>query len=155
MQHILHLRNWFAPALIGAALVFSGAAAADYKVWTGWFSDTAIKGYDTVAYFTQGTPTKGSDDHTTEWSGATWKFANADHLAKFKANPEKYAPQYGGHCAFAVAKGDLVKIDPEAWSIVDGKLYLNYSESIQNKWDADRSDFIAKADRQWPEIGKR
>ena len=108
-----------------------------------------------MAYFTLGEPTEGSDDHTTEWSGATWKFANADHLAKFKADPERYAPQYGGHCAYAVAKGDLVKIDPEAWSIVDDKLYLNYSPSIQDKWDADRSDYIAKADQQWPAIGKR
>ncbi|MBR9812749.1 YHS domain protein [bacterium] len=155
MNLIKQLQTALATGLVGAALVFSGAAAADYKVWTGWFSDTAIKGYDTVAYFTEGQPTKGSDDFTAQWSGATWKFANAEHLAKFEADPEKYAPQYGGHCAFAVAKGDLVKIDPEAWSIVDGKLYLNYSESIQEKWDANRGDFIARADQQWPEIGKR
>ena len=155
MTNRLSMQQIMASALLGAALLFSGAAAADYKVWTVWFSDTAIKGYDPVAYFTQGEPPQGSDAHTTQWSGATWKFANAEHLAKFEANPDKYAPQYGGHCAFAVAKGDLVKIDPNAWSIVDGKLYLNYNRSIQEQWEADRADFIAKADQQWPEIGKR
>ena len=155
MTSIKHLQRALSASLIGLALIFSGAAAAEYKVWTGWLSSTAIKGYDPVAYFTEGAPTKGSDDFATEWSGATWKFASADNLAKFEADPEKYAPQYGGHCAYAVAKGDLVKIDPEAWSIVDGKLYLNYSPGIQSKWDADRANFIASADQQWPEIGKR
>lgn len=149
------IRHTLTNLLLAAGLGLAGTATAQYKVWTGWFSDTAIKGYDPVAYFTQGRATKGSDDFTTEWSGATWKFANAEHLARFEANPEQYAPQYGGHCAYAVAKGDLVKIDPEAWSIVDGKLYLNYSDAIRDKWEADRADFIARADRKWPEIGTR
>ncbi|BBM89483.1 hypothetical protein COTS27_01183 [Spirochaetota bacterium] len=112
-----------------------------------------ISGYDTVAYFTQGTPTKGSKEHSYVWKDATWLFSSSEHLELFKADPEKYAPQYGGYCAWAVAaKGKLFNIDPEIWKIVDGKLYLNYNKKVGEKWEADIPGFISQADEKWPEI---
>jgi len=150
------LLNWKLLAktlVIGAAVFVTAPAIAGQKIYTGWFSDVAIKGYDPVAYFTDGKPVEGSDAHTTQWQGATWQFASAKHRELFENNPEQYAPQYGGHCAYAVAKGDLVKIDPQAWAIVDDKLYLNYSASVQKKWQADRDAFIVQADQQWPSLG--
>ena len=109
-------------------------------------SEVAIRGTDTVAYWTESKPVAGSDEFSTEWMGATWKFASQENLDLFTANPEKYAPQYGGYCAFGVAKGALVKIEPENWSIVDDKLYLNYDDGVQEKWEKDIPGFIKAAD---------
>ena len=114
------------------------------------FGSKAVKGYDVVAYFTDGKPVKGVKQFTYEWKGATWFFANAENLAEFMNNPEKYAPQYGGYCAWAVSQGSTADIDPEAWKIVDGKLYLNYDADIQTKWSADIPGNIQKADANWP-----
>jgi YHS domain-containing protein len=114
--------------------------------------DGAIRGYDAVAYFTIGEPTRGSDKFTTRWQGATYKFASADNLALFEAKPEAYAPQYGGYCAFAVAKGATAGTVAEAWSIVDGKLYLNYSLAVQQRWRKDVPGHIRMADRNWPAV---
>ncbi|MEN8663845.1 MAG: YHS domain-containing (seleno)protein [Polycyclovorans sp.] len=113
-------------------------------------TDTAIVGYDPVAYFTEGRPVPGSDAHVHTWKGAKWKFASAAHLEMFKAHPERYAPQYGGYCAYGVAKGDLVKIDPEAFAVIDGKLYLNYDSGIQKKWARDPQGYIKAADPKFP-----
>ena len=115
-------------------------------------SDGAIRGYDPVAYFTAGEPTRGSDEFTAEWQGATYRFASAENQAKFKADPEAYAPQYGGYCAYAVSYGSTASTDPEAWKIVDGKLYLNYSKSVQKRWEKDVPGFISKADANWPRV---
>jgi YHS domain-containing protein len=109
-------------------------------------SGVAIRGTDTVAYFTKGKAVAGSDAFTTEWQGATWKFASQEHLDLFVANPEKYAPQYGGYCAYGVTKNSLVKIEPENWSIVDDKLYLNYSNGVQKKWEKNIQGYIQDAD---------
>lgn len=129
----------------------SPVAAVD-PVNTGLFSSTAIKGYDPVAYFTDGEPVKGSKTYTAEHQGATWRFASAEHRDLFEADPERYASQYGGYCAWAVAQGSTAGIDPEAWKIVDGKLYLNYDEEVQRKWLADVEGHIAAADANWPEL---
>lgn len=107
---------------------------------------TAIRGYDTVAYFTQARPVEGKDEFATQWSGATWKFASQEHLDLFTESPEKYAPQYGGYCAYGVATESLVKIEPDLWQILDGKLYLNYNRKINDKWKLDAPGYIAKAD---------
>ena len=109
----------------------------------------AIRGYDTVAYFTQGKPVKGDEQFSTQWEGATWRFSSQDNLDLFTADPEKYAPQYGGYCAYGVAQGSLVKIEPDLWSIVDDKLYLNYNKSFNNKWKKDIPGFIATADEKF------
>ena len=113
----------------------------------------AIRGYDPVAYFTDGRPVEGDADHSTEWHGATWRFASDEHLALFLEDPEKYAPAYGGFCAWAVAaKGKLYSTQPENWTIHEGRLYLNYNDDIQARWEQDIPGFISEADRRWPKI---
>jgi YHS domain-containing protein len=115
-------------------------------------TDTAINGYDTVAYFTQNAPVKGQDAHTYEWKGAKWKFATAANLELFKGNPDKYAPQYGGYCAYGVVQDGLVKVDPDQFTIYEGKLYLNYDASVQKDWAKDRAGYIKQADIKFPQL---
>lgn len=120
------------------------------KVYTD--NDLAMGGYDPVAYFTQGAPVEGSADHTVMWSDAEWRFSSATNLEIFNQDPEKYAPQYGGHCAYAAAKGSLASSNPQAWTIHDGKLYLNYSRPIRAIWGRDIPGNISKADANWPSL---
>ena len=112
-------------------------------------TDTAINGYDSVAYFTQSKPVKGSDSFVFEWKDAKWKFSSQANLDLFRASPEKYAPQYGGYCAYGVANGNLVKVDPEQFTVLDGKLYLNYDADIQKAWKKDISGFNKLADSKF------
>ena len=139
-------------ALAGPLMTPSLAAAAKPPIYTPALSKVAVGGYDTVAYFTQGKPVVGSDAFKTDWNGGTWKFSSAANLAKFKANPAAYAPQYGGYCAWAVANGYTAKGDPKNWKIVGGKLYLNYNDDIQAKWTKDIPGFIAKGNANWPKV---
>lgn len=148
-------RSLIVATLISLALVglpISKPAVAKDPVYTGIFSSLAVSGYDPVAYFTEGKPVEGSSKFEYEWKGATWRFANAKNLETFKADPEAYAPQYGGYCAYAVSFGSTAPTDPDAWTIVKGKLYLNLSPSIKRRWALDISGNIAKADRKWPGI---
>jgi YHS domain-containing protein len=115
----------------------------------------AIKGYDPVAYFFEKRPVKGGEKFEYTWMGAKWLFASAEHLDTFKADPDKYAPKYGGYCAYAVSQGTTADIDPEAWSVVDGKLYLNLNKKVQNLWMKDMAAYIKKADENWPGILKK
>jgi hypothetical protein len=133
------------------ALAFAGAALAQ-KAPVYSDSSGAIRGYDPVAYFTQSRPVKGSREFTHRWNGATWRFASAENRDRFAAEPEKYAPQYGGYCAYGVASGYAVKIEPDAWSVVDGRLYLNYDRGVQKSWQADVPGYIRKADANWPQV---
>lgn len=112
----------------------------------------AIQGYDPVAYFADARPRRGLEAHFFDWQGARWRFVSAANRDAFAADPERYAPAYGGFCAFGVASGYKVAIDPEAWAIVDGKLYLNYSKSVQRNWQADIPGYIAKANTTWPAL---
>ena len=112
----------------------------------------AIKGYDPVAYLLEKGPVKGKDEFAYTWMGARWLFASAEHLGTFKSDPDKYAPQYGGYCAYAVSQGTTADIDPEAWSVVDGKLYLNLNKKVQNLWMNDMTSYIKKADENWPGV---
>ncbi|HSG87799.1 MAG TPA: YHS domain-containing (seleno)protein [Pseudomonadales bacterium] len=140
-------------ALLAATLLsFGASASAAERIYTGLFSNTAVGGYDTVAYFTDGKPVKGSREFTTEWMGAEWRFASQEHLDAFVADPERYAPRYGGYCAWAVSQGYTASGDPEHWAIVDDRLYLNYDASVQRKWDADRPTFIRSANENWPKV---
>ncbi len=118
-------------------------------------TDTAINGYDTVAYFTVGKPVKGLDSFVTDWMGAKWKFASQANLDLFKASPEKYAPQYGGYCAYGVSQGYLVKVDPDQFTVRDGKLFLNYDGEVQKKWLADPEGFIKTANGRFNELLKK
>jgi YHS domain-containing protein len=139
--------------LISVALI-GLTARAEKPINTTLFG-VAIKGYDPVAYFTSAKPTKGSSDHTFEWNGAKWHFASAANKDLFAAAPEKYAPQYGGYCAWAVSNGYTAPIDPDAWKIVEGKLYLNYNAEVRTKWQQDVPGNIQKADKHWPEVLKK
>ncbi|ASC69795.1 hypothetical protein XM38_007240 [Halomicronema hongdechloris C2206] len=112
----------------------------------------AIAGADPVAYFTQGRYVPGQAAFSYDWGGATWQFSTAEHRDLFIANPAQYAPQYGGFCAWALSQGYTAGIDPNAWKIVDGKLYLNYDQRIQRRWSQDVPGNIAKADQNWPGV---
>ncbi len=117
-------------------------------------NNLAVKGYDPVAYFLEARPVKGLGANTHQWMGVDWRFASQDNLDRFRREPEKYAPQYGGYCAYAMASGELVDINPQAWKIVNDKLYLNFSKSVQRKWEKDIEGYIKKADQYWPDILK-
>ena len=133
---------------LGPALPAAAGGAINASSWTG----TAIEGYDPVAYVTEGRPVEGESAFAHDWMDATWYFASAENRDLFAADPEKYAPQYGGYCAWAVAHGYTAKIDPEAWRIVDDRLYLNYSKDVQAPWAEDIHGNIAKGDANWPKI---
>jgi YHS domain-containing protein len=142
-------------AAIGAfaPLALPAPAFADKApVFTGLASNAAIRGYDTVAYFTTGRPTRGDARYSTNWHGATWHFASAANRDRFAANPARYAPQFGGYCAWAVSQGYTAGIDPNAWRIVDGKLYLNYNREIQARWEQNTAANIAAGNRNWPSV---
>ena len=112
----------------------------------------AIRGTDPVAYFTEGRPVQGVQDYAYEWQGVTWLFSSAKHRDLFASNPEAYAPQYGGFCAYGVSQGALVSIVPEAWAIEDGKLYLNFSSDVQQLWQENIPGYISQADKAWPQL---
>ncbi|MCB1436054.1 MAG: YHS domain-containing protein [Rhodobiaceae bacterium] len=138
---------------IGTALAFPPPAlAAKAQIYTGLLSGTAVGGYDPVAYFTEGKPVAGSAQFTHSWQGVTWRFASAANRDAFKAAPERYAPQYGGYCAWAVSQGYTAKGDPQIWKVVGGKLYLNYSAGVQQQWSQDIPGNIAKANANWPKV---
>jgi YHS domain-containing protein len=121
----------------------------------GGRTDTAINGYDTVAYFAVGKPVKGLDNLATDWNGAKWKFSTQANLDLFKASPEKYAPQYGGYCAYGVTQGYLVKVEPEQFTVRDGKLYLNFDADVQAKWLKDPAGYIKSADAKFADLLKK
>jgi YHS domain-containing protein len=120
------------------------------KVFTT--SKGAIDGYDVVAYFTESKPLKGDKQFSHQWEGATWYFATAAHRDLFKADPKKYAPAFGVFCAYGVSQGYKVKIEANAWDIVDGVLYLNYDLGVQKSWRKDRPGYIAKAKNNWTSL---
>jgi YHS domain-containing protein len=128
--------------------------SAKPPVFTEFRSKLALDGYDAIAYFKTGKPEKGSADHAVTWNGATWQFSSAENKAAFEAEPEAYAPQYGGYCAWAVSEGYTAKGDPSHWRIVGGKLYLNYNASVQRTWEKDIPSRIAKGDKNWPAVLK-
>jgi YHS domain-containing protein len=115
----------------------------------------AVRGTDVVAYVTEGRAVAGSARFAHAWRGATWRFASAAHRDRFAADPERYAPAYGGFCAYAVSEGYTAPIDPNAWRIVDGRLYLNYDRSVQRRWERDIPGRIARADANWPALAAR
>jgi len=143
---------WVLAGAAAVAIAVIGAAASAAEVNTGYFGNIAIKGYDPVAYFTEGRAMKGAEAFSHTWLGADWHFANAQHRELFAASPIKYAPQYGGLCADGVAYGDkTVNIDPEAWRIIDGKLYLNFDQGAAIELEQTPGQ-LEKAEANWPRI---
>lgn len=112
----------------------------------------AIRGYDPVAYFTESKPVKGNSDYSYAYKDATWLFSSAANRDAFKADPTKYMPQYGGYCAYGTSQGHKAPTEPEAWTIVDGKLYLNYNPKVKTKWSENQAKNIQMADEQWPKL---
>jgi len=112
----------------------------------------AVGGYDVVSYFTPGAPVVGSAEHTVRWRGGRFRFASAEHAATFKADPEPYAPRFGGYCAWAVSRGYVAKGDPTVWAVVEGRLYFNYDPSVAERWKQDPAGNIRRAEANWPGV---
>jgi len=148
------MRSLLTALLAALTLLITSATPSVAKdpVYQSFLGGTAINGYDPVAYFDEGRPVEGSSAFTHDWNGATWRFSSAENRDRFAATPEAFAPQYGGYCAWAVSQGYTASTDPEAWKIVDGKLYLNYSKSVQAQWEGDIPGNIAKGDTNWPRV---
>jgi hypothetical protein len=136
-------------ALGAAALALPAGAEEPYvHVARG----AAVAGYDPVGYFTEGRPVRGSMANAVKWRGAIWYFASPASRAAFEADPTAYAPQFGGYCAYAVARGFTADIDPSAWHIRDGKLYLTHSPKVYALWSADMDGNIRQANANWPGV---
>lgn len=144
----LSLAIVLATAAMGAAPAFADKA----PVFTGLFDDIAVGGYDPVAYFTAGQPLRGQAQFRLTHQGAEYRFASAENLAAFRANPARYQPQYGGYCAWAVSQGYTAPGDPRHWRIVDGRLYLNYNADVQTRWEGDIPGHIRSANANWPRV---
>ena len=140
------------------ALILIWLVACTAVAYAGDFFEkdgAAIRGYDPVAYFTEQKPVRGLPVHRAEHKGSTFYFASQANRDAFAANPDRYAPQYNGFCAFGVAGGYKASIDPAAFTIVQDKLYLNYNAGVQRQWRADTPGFIAKAEKNWPQVAKQ
>ncbi len=140
-----------AAALLGSAAL-TPVLAGKSPVYTGLVAGTAVGGYDPVAYFTQGKPVRGSSKFTVKHQGVNWRFSSAKNRDAFKASPSRYAPAFGGYCAWAVSQGYTAKGDPRAWKIVGGRLYLNYNRSVQKRWEKNQSANISAGQRNWPKV---
>ncbi len=138
--------------LLFNTLLIANTAFAAAPVYTSYFSDVAASGYDVVSYFTQQQPMKGTSKYSTAYNGAEWHFSSQENLNLFKSAPKKFAPQYGGYCAWAAAYNKTAKGDPLQWAIHNDKLYLNYNADIKAKWSADKDQLIKKADLFWPNL---
>lgn len=130
----------------------AAAAESAPPVYIESSSNLAIRGTDPVAYFTEGKAVEGDSQYETVYQEATWRFSSAENQELFESDPEAYAPQYGGYCAKALSEGNVVSTDPEAWKIVDDKLYLNYSPEVQQQWVQDIQGNIELADEMWPDV---
>jgi YHS domain-containing protein len=148
---VFSVASRFAAAILLALALALPAGAMPIYLEDG----VAADGHDTVAYFTEGRAVKGDARFQHDWMGAKWNFSSAANRDLFAANPEKYAPQYGGFCAYGVASGYKPKGDGEAWHIHEGKLYLNYNRAVRVLWRTDIPGYTAKADANWPQLKDR
>jgi len=144
-----NLKQWIIYCFVATGVVY----AAD-PIYSSFLSNKAVSGYDAVSFFSEAGPVKGRSDYSFEYQGKTWLFVSRANLDLFTAAPEKYAPQFGGYCAWAAAQNNLAPGDPKYWKIIDGKLYLNYSKKVQSDWEKDIPGFIAKASQNWPNLLK-
>jgi YHS domain-containing protein len=157
-SHALWRRRLLASGLLSLTLDTAAWAAPPINTLKGGVfggrGDVAILGYDAVAYFSAGQPVKGDPRYVHEWMGAKWQFASATHRELFKADPAKYAPQYGGYCAYGVSQGHLVGIGSDKFKILDGKLYLNYDADVQATWLKDPAGYVRQADARFEALLK-
>lgn len=142
----------FLKYLVIATVITTACAKKDKTVLEVFVTPQgAINGYDPVSYF-DGNPAKGNQNFSHQWNEATWYFTTDENLSKFKSDPEKYAPQFGGYCAFGMAGGYKAPTEPDAWTIVDDKLYLNYNVDVRSKWNEKRDSLINTAEANWPSV---
>ena len=153
----MSVRGWAgAAAVVALAAAWSMAASGQNRQARNVGANgVAVQGYDVVAYRTDGAAVKGRVEFEYRWQGAIWRFASAAHRDRFAGSPDDFAPQFGGYCAWAVSRGYTADIDPEAWRIVDGRLYLNYSRRVQRMWEQDIAGNIAKGRMNWPGVVTR
>ncbi len=114
----------------------------------------AIQGYDPVAFFKEQKPVMGKKEFAFTWNNAAWYFSSSDNLEAFKSDPSRYAPQYGGYCAYGTAAGHKSPTQPETWTIVDDKLYFNYNAEVKKLWNKNQKELIEKANQNWPTVKK-
>ena len=138
----------FTLALILSAIINASAQQAEVYAPKG----KAINGYDPVAFFKMSKPVMGTDSFTCMYKDAKWQFSSKANRDAFQADPEHFAPQYGGYCAYGTAQGHKAPTEVGTWSIVAGKLYFNYNDKVKAMWVKDQQAFIEKADKQWPGI---
>lgn len=137
----------------GAGLaMIAGLPAEAAEIYTRALSSLGAGGYDVVAYFSSGAPVVGSPGFSHRWKGATWRFSSAANRDAFALAPERYAPAYGGHCAWAASQGYRAAGDPRQWRIVEGHLFFNYDADVHRRWQNNIADFIAAGDRHWPAL---
>jgi YHS domain-containing protein len=136
-------------AVIIISLFFIGGTAIAQQAKVFSTEEGAIRGYDVVAYFKEGKPVKGDKALMSSWNDANWYFSSAENLEAFKAEPKKFAPQYGGYCAYGTSRGYKAETQPEAFTIFNNKLYLNYSTDVVKTWTQKKEEFIRKADEHW------
>ena len=135
-----------------SVLAFAGSVfAADIDI-NADENDIALHGYDPVSYFTAGEPAKGSYEYTATYKNAIFKFSTADNRDSFRADPARFAPQFGGFCAFGTAMEKKFDGDPNAWKVVNNKLYLNLNKDVQKRWLTDVPGYITTANSAWPQI---
>lgn len=140
---------------LAVLMVVALLALCPSQSWAGEYFERnglAIEGYDPVAYFTEKKAVKGSPALSYEYEGSIFYFATAAHREAFASNPGKFSPQYGGYFAYGMAKGYKAAIDPVAFMVVGGKLYLNYSDTVRAQWMTDIPGYVRKADLNWPDV---
>lgn len=142
----------FLVLMIIAAAMAAACSTADAVALNTDNTGLSLRGYDTVAYFAVDNAVKGDAKYSYVWNGAKWLFSSEENMNKFMANPEAYAPQFGGYCAYAVSEGYTADADPEAWKVVDGKLYLNYSMEVKETWEKNQGERIANAKKNWQQF---
>lgn len=146
---LFHRNLFFLAVFIAAVVCFAACSQGDFVSVNTDADGYAIRGYDAVAYFAIESAVEGNRNYEFAWNGAKWLFANAENLEKFKQDPGAFAPQFGGYCSYAVSKGYTADGDPNAWKIVDGKLFLNYSPGVKELWEKEQSENIRKAAENW------
>lgn len=148
-----NMKFLLATFFIGIVIVFAACGRTEGVAAVNKAGDgLALRGYDAVAYFAIENAVKGDAKYEYAWNGARWLFSSAENLQKFKLDPAAYAPQYGGYCSYAVSHGYTADGDPEAWKIVDGKLYLNYNEKAKAAWESEQERNIDQGDKNWVEF---
>lgn len=139
--------------IVGIGITFANCSKVEnFKQVSTTAENLAIRGYDTVSYFAESGAIKGKPEFEFVWNGAKWLFSSKENMEKFQKNPEIYAPQFGGYCSFAVSHGYTADGDPEAWKVVDGKLYLNYSQKVKEKWEAEQQKLIEDGNKNWEDF---